>query len=242
MRVTIKNDILKALLAKSGNRCSFPDCNHPIFDEKNLFIAQLAHIEAVSLNGPRFNSNLTIDQINSYDNLMFLCYRHHKEIDSRPDYTVDKLKEFKKNHENQFEEFAFSIPDKILTSTINEIEHYWKEIEFINKFEHVAADFKIDINFKADIDELFDNLKQYHSNISDLIDHLDSDFKHKYFETFCLGIPNCLSRSSVILEQLMIKFYEQLSINNPNDLVLKQKLELLRIDFKETAKSAGIAD
>lgn len=243
MRGSIKPDILKALLAKSGNRCAFPDCKHPIFNDKNLFIAQLSHIEAVSPNGPRYNPNLTLDEINGYENLMFLCYRHHKEIDSfKQVYSVDKLREYKLKHERKFGEILFSVPNDILESVIIEIEQYWNEIAFINKFEHVANDFKIEINENADIDQLFDSLIKYNSDIRDSIENIDSELRHKYFEIFCLQIPNSLSRASVALEQLIIRFYEQLLINNPDDLILKKKLESLRTRFKESAKSIGIAD
>lgn len=242
MRGTIKLDTLKVLLARSGNQCAFPECKHPLFNEGNLFIAQLAHIEGVSPNGPRFNSQYNNEQLNNYDNLIFLCYRHHKEIDSSDEYSVDRLKELKSNHERKFQESNFSVPEKYLESIQNEITQYWKEVYQINNFDHTAGDFKIDINHKAEIDELFEELRILFSSIDGNIESLNNDLRHEYFEILCLAIPNCLSRINVIINQLEIKFYEQSLINNPYNDTIKQKLDILRIDFKDTARNAGIVD
>ena len=242
MRKKIKINTLKALLAKSGNKCAFPNCNHPIFNDNNLFVAQLAHIEAVSPNGPRYNQDKTVEEINSYDNLMFLCYRHHKEIDSLNEYSVKKIKEIKIKHENKYGELKFSVTESILNSIQKEIEEYWSEIEHINKFEHTADDFKINIDNKATIEDLLHELRDYIANIFELLDIVDKRTKHKYFEIFCLGIPNILSVSSVTIDQLIIKYYEFVLMNEPDDLDLKAKLDILRKEFKDTAKHAGIAD
>ncbi|MDT0686730.1 hypothetical protein [Autumnicola psychrophila] len=105
MKRKIHIDTIKALLSKTGNKCAFDGCDHPIFDQNNLYIANLCHLEGVSENGPRHNRNHAIIQNNSFDNLMFLCYRHHKEIDSNPQkFSVEILKQFKSNHEAKFDE------------------------------------------------------------------------------------------------------------------------------------------
>lgn len=54
----ITNQVYRALLAHSGNQCAFPECIHPIFNEKKKLIAQLCHIEAVAPGGPRYNEAL----------------------------------------------------------------------------------------------------------------------------------------------------------------------------------------
>ena len=77
----IKFETIKALLARSGNQCAFSNCVHPIFNDNNLFVSQLCHIEAISPEGPRYNPDATAEKVNSYSNLLFLCYRHHKETD-----------------------------------------------------------------------------------------------------------------------------------------------------------------
>lgn len=68
MRKNIKPNIIKALLANSGNRCAFPGCNQPIVNEEYKIIAQLCHIEAASQNGPRYNKNQSDEERNGYDN------------------------------------------------------------------------------------------------------------------------------------------------------------------------------
>ena len=52
-RIPIDN--LKLLLARSGNQSAFHNCSHPLFDDNDLFIAQLCHKEAVSPLGQRHN-------------------------------------------------------------------------------------------------------------------------------------------------------------------------------------------
>lgn len=242
MRSSIKLDVMKALLARTGNKCAMQNCDHPLFNDNNLFVAQLAHIEAVSPKWKRYNPQQTNEERNSYDNLLFLCYRHHKEIDSNEAYTVEVLKKIKTSHELKFNESTFSIPDAILKSTLEEIEHYWDDIEYINKFEHVADDFKIKINPNAQIEELFQCVLENLEEIGSSCDYLSRDTNHKYFDILCLSIPNAITTSYVALKQLEIKVYELALLNDVLNEDIKKKLEELKIDFKETAKSAGIAD
>lgn len=64
------NGTVRALLARSGNRCAFPGCDHPIVDEDNDYVAQLCHIEAAAPGGERFNSRSTDEQRRSPSNLL----------------------------------------------------------------------------------------------------------------------------------------------------------------------------
>ena len=105
----ISPNTLKTLLARSGNQCAFPNCSHPIFDDNSLFIAQLCHIEGVLPMSQRHNPNKSDDETNSYENLLLLCYRHHKETDNVDLYPVDKLKEIKDTHEAKFKEVIFKL-------------------------------------------------------------------------------------------------------------------------------------
>ena len=94
----ISNKTIKALLANSGNKCAFPGCVSPVIDRKYFLVGQLAHIEAASEGGPRYNPEISNLNRHSYDNLMFLCYPHHKEIDSKVNlsqYSVNHLKKMK---------------------------------------------------------------------------------------------------------------------------------------------------
>lgn len=158
---SIKIDVLKALLAKSGNRCAFHGCNHPIFNDDNLFIAQLCHIEAVSIGGERYNPTQTDEERNSFDNLMFMCYRHHKETDDVIKYSVDNLKEIKYKHESLNNENIFEINVSTLVKLKNEIEQYWEYVNYTHKYEHIAPDdLKMEINYKASFFDLIIELRE----------------------------------------------------------------------------------
>ena len=95
----------KLLWGRSGNKCAFADCRHDLIadetesDDESI-IGDEAHIVARSEDGPRGNSNLSIEDRDKYDNLILLCRRHHKIIDDQFNfYTVEKLIKIKSNHE-----------------------------------------------------------------------------------------------------------------------------------------------
>lgn len=146
----ISTDNLKLLLARSGNQCAFSDCLHPLFDDNNTFIAQLCHIEAVSPKGQRYNPNKTDEEINSYENLLFLCYRHHKVTDNVDLYPVNKLKEIKANHEAKFKESSYNYSQEVLTNLEKEIENFWTQVEKLHS-EHIIPELAVPINTKLNI-------------------------------------------------------------------------------------------
>ncbi len=93
---------LKRLFALSGNRCAFPDCTRQMVNQRNAKDSNICHIEAANEGGERYNPDMTDEQRASYDNLILLCVQHHDETNDVNVYTVDRLKELKKNHESQF--------------------------------------------------------------------------------------------------------------------------------------------
>ena len=104
MSITIK--IHKMLWGRSGNICAFPNCKKElVMDETETddssIIGEEAHIVSQKTDGPRGVSVLTPEQRDRYDNLILLCSIHHKLIDDQPNfYSIEKLKEIKKTHEN----------------------------------------------------------------------------------------------------------------------------------------------
>ena len=121
-RQSIKQDVLRELYMKSGNICAFPDCNHPIMNSDGVYVAQLCHIEAASPKGQRYNPLQTDEERAGYDNLLLMCYRHHKETDDVSVYTVKKLQDIKKDHEAKFasvlDALANDVHDLSYSSTI----------------------------------------------------------------------------------------------------------------------------
>src|SRR5215471_12373557 len=91
----------KILWVKAGGLCSI--CRAQVVtdstdtDDPSVF-GEEAHIVAQGQKGPRAGN---IADIDSYDNLILLCRKHHKQIDDQVGYyTVDRLKEIKRAHEN----------------------------------------------------------------------------------------------------------------------------------------------
>jgi len=91
---------VKRLFALSKNKCAFPGCGVPIVEDSGVVTGILCHIKARNRGGPRYDPKQTADDRHAFDNLILLCSRHSKIIDSQPErYTVDLLWEIKELHE-----------------------------------------------------------------------------------------------------------------------------------------------
>lgn len=237
----ISVDTLKSLLARSGNQCAFPDCIHPLFDDNNLFIAQLCHIEGVSPLGQRHNPDKSSEETNSYDNLLFLCYRHHKESDNVDLFPVKRLKEIKESHETKFKEATYKYSNEVLMKLINETNSYWGLIEELQT-KHLIPDFAIPIDIKVDILTLLSEVNSNLQALNEISIVLMNECKSTHFEYVCLALPNLLGRIDVAFHQIEIKYLEELVLKNPNSNDLKAKLNQLRNIFSRIAQTAALAD
>jgi hypothetical protein len=92
----------KILWIKAAGRCSI--CNEQLAtdatgeDDPSVF-GEECHIVARSPGGPRAAD---IKDIDSYDNLILLCRKHHKQVDDQRSYfTVERLKAIKQEHEKR---------------------------------------------------------------------------------------------------------------------------------------------
>ncbi len=95
---------VKKLFARCRNRCAFPECSAPIVEDNGTVTGIICHIRARSPGGPRYNTKRTEEQRHNADNLILMCSRHSKVIDSEPRrYTVKMLEGFKADHERPFE-------------------------------------------------------------------------------------------------------------------------------------------
>ncbi len=102
-RVSRKTE--KYLFSLSGNRCAYPGCpahlvEGPAGGSDEAVTGAVCHIHATRERGPRWNSELSEEEINSEDNLILLCQRHHVMVDSQPEaYPAVMLKEWKRSRE-----------------------------------------------------------------------------------------------------------------------------------------------
>ena len=91
---------IKRLYALSGNICAFPDCQKEFFQEDNTeHLSNICHIEGAKPNSERYNPNMTDMQRASFENLILLCPNHHIITNDTSIYSVEVLKEMKRNHE-----------------------------------------------------------------------------------------------------------------------------------------------
>jgi hypothetical protein len=101
MSITSKD--IKLLWSRAAGRCSI--CRviltyDSIHGNEVYPVGEQAHIVAESNNGPRGHSILSLEERNSYFNLILLCPSHHREIDiNYADYPVEKLHIIKQAHE-----------------------------------------------------------------------------------------------------------------------------------------------
>ena len=101
----ISNPKKLILMGLCGGKCEFRGCEKSIVQdmltEEKSNLSNYAHIIASSSNGPRGDEFLSEKLSDDENNVMVLCRDHHKLIDDYPEkYTVDILKEMKKEHEN----------------------------------------------------------------------------------------------------------------------------------------------
>jgi len=107
-RPNIPNPIQLKLWVLAAGRCEFQGCNNFLLRE-DLTLSEgnysnIAHIISWTPTGPRGDVVLSHQLAKDIGNLMLMCPKHAKLIDIKeniPYYTVDKLRMFKKQHEDR---------------------------------------------------------------------------------------------------------------------------------------------
>lgn len=108
-RKGVRDSVVKKLYALSLNKCYNPNCLNIIVDSDGAQMGEIAHIEAYSQGGSRYNSN--DDNKNRYYNLIVLCENCHGKIDQLEEkYSVEELLRWKSSREE--ESFKFNIRKK----------------------------------------------------------------------------------------------------------------------------------
>jgi hypothetical protein len=168
-RLTPTRETLIALFAKSGNVCAFPGCTHELVTPRNLFVGQVCHIEAASAGGQRYNSESTDEERRSFENLLLLCYRHHKETDDVQTYSAHVLREMKCRHESQYGEKPFKVNEAFLHRLETEMQTYWTGIATSNSEHHVAPEFAVKIQVGVAAVEQFAELSKSVQRLAELL-------------------------------------------------------------------------
>ncbi len=109
--------VTRVLLATAaGGRCEFGGCNEYLFEHpltlKDGNFSEIAHVVAFSEDGPRGKQGARPKNINAIENLMLLCRKDHKQIDSDPDdFPRELLEKFKSDHEARIRHVTGLGPD-----------------------------------------------------------------------------------------------------------------------------------
>jgi hypothetical protein len=265
-------DTLKVLYARSGNECAFSNCMHPVFNDNGLYIAQLCHIEAVEKGGPRYNELQTAEERNNISNLLFMCHRHHKETDDIKEYPVERLKKIKEVHENRFTEKGKVASEEMIRQILFETNYFWNKqnlkvfdfddlkikrdfdrtlielfaelddhIKTIEDYCDISAESDSDEKLKKDLQKLLSKANLDFNKIKE-VDYYKSPFVSRNWEMHNLARPNYFSNLSLCVSQLKVKVLEELHKSYPDNLELKEKLDLYRTQFEELYDNSYYVD
>lgn len=254
-RLAPRTETIRALFARSGNRCAYPGCTAHLVNERNKFIGQICHIEAAELGGERFNPGQSDEQRRGYTNLLLLCYPHHVETNDVDFYSAEHLHRMKAEHEKRFGQKLFQIDESLLHRVSQEMDEYWKRVDVLHRKHHVAPDLAIEIDANASFDQVADKASELLADLSQIQDVLiESDRLRSEmssagdsegltnFEVLYLGFTNALTNLSVSLVQLEIKYLEEFVKLHPDDTSARRRLDQKKLEFAEYAVSAGYAD
>jgi len=250
----------KLLYVRSGNECAFPGCNHPIFNDDGLYIAQLCHIKAANVGGQRYDEKQNDEQRRALENLLFMCHRHHKETDS---FKEEKLLEIKLNHESQFTESGKQLSKEMLEQISKETNYYWsRQKDKVFEFDDLKMKTNFNFNESALFNEILDGINLIYNycetcSQSDSTETLENDLKRLFdiagldysqikkipyyenpfisrnWEYHNIGLPNLFSNIIMKLFQLRVKTFETLVKMDPQNKELKIELEQYKKAFEE---------
>ena len=134
MAVAEKTRLILAF--RSGGICAFPGCGERLDRESSMdsdiHLAEAAHICGKSPDSARHDPNMTDEERNGVNNLIYLCRNHHAIIDkAEKDWPVSKLQEIKESHEKRMRK---STDDELPNVSFAELE---KAIEWISSHSPV---------------------------------------------------------------------------------------------------------
>jgi hypothetical protein len=271
-RTSLAAKVLRALFARSGNRCAFPGCPAELINSKNQLIAQVCHIEAAEAGGERFNPTQSDEERRDYANLLILCYPHHVETDDINEYPVARLRKIKADHEAVFGQRPYKIDESLLYKLSFEMDEYWSKIDRLHKTEHIVPDLSVPVDVGAtyeqlakQTDQLIDSLSRWSVILADsdrsrytdlvalldehgvLISSLDNDERVQRFRTGNwhlrnLALPNHLTRLRVLLVQMELQYLEAYLKLNANDPEARARLQERKSEFEHMATKYGLAD
>ncbi|WP_434999755.1 HNH endonuclease signature motif containing protein [Vibrio scophthalmi] len=207
---TYKEKDVKRLIASAAGRCCYRHngeiCKRLLVNH-NSVIGEKAHIIAIGKKGARYDSSYPESQVNSYDNLMWLCPTHHTMIDKLDDediYTVDVLLDMKRNHERDMRQNNYSSGIELYDTVFHDYSALSTLFEFVN----------INKIYSCTLDlprELGDEL----ANLIDMVDAFEEDNGDFYLLDLYFNklFQRMLSKAKVLWFQLTKVFYLEYMTN-----------------------------
>lgn len=188
----ISTKIRKELWGKAAGRCSICKKKIILDDDVRSNISNECHIISPKENGPRHIEG--INNYNSYDNLILLCRNHHAEVDNNVNkYTVDKLKEIKKQHEKYVNDCLKSgTVSSIVMTKINNGKEFGNLLWGCHSFK-IYND-----NSMESLTTIDDELNEYLLSVLNLQDDLSFSDKNVAYEDLELIIKKVNSIDSSI--------------------------------------------
>ncbi len=125
MSSPLKSSVKLRLAFNSYNRCAFPGCNRLLTEkataeDQGAILGEAAHIRGEKPSAARYDLQFPEDEVNGYDNLIYLCGDHHTLIDKQEKtYTVEMILGWKADHERTMQE---KTEDALLEVTFVELE------------------------------------------------------------------------------------------------------------------------
>ncbi|MFB7998803.1 hypothetical protein ACFC4G_38995 [Streptomyces sp. NPDC056002] len=95
-----------ALMSLCRGFCYWPGCEEPVtkfVDGEHILNLEIAHIRAVSSGGKRFDPTMSLDEKNTFTNLLLLCKVHHVRVDGHgsEQYSIEILEAWKEQRESE---------------------------------------------------------------------------------------------------------------------------------------------
>ncbi|ALC87393.1 hypothetical protein AM499_17410 [Bacillus sp. FJAT-22090] len=131
-RLPPTKEVLRELYLKSGNQCAFPGCSKTILNNKGNVVGQICHIEAAMPGGERFNAKQSNEERRAFSNLILLCYDHHIETNEVKQFSVERLKKMKADHEKKFSDAAEKLYSTVSDKTLQQDFEYCTSLTNMN--------------------------------------------------------------------------------------------------------------
>ena len=137
MLIPTKENIQK-IFHTHQNQCALLKCHKKIIDEDGHINGNIYFIESNIKGKPRYNSELTNEQMIDYHNLILLCDIHGLDIEWKErKYTISKLSDEILLDQETLSKQNFELSDKIFENTLSNFIDYHDP----DRFSHMTLPF-----------------------------------------------------------------------------------------------------